>query len=82
MDLRSLAKAVPDRTKTASLGAKVPVTVTVIDVHGSTVLQHRMHGAPAFSMLISRRKTYTSALIGNGAGGPVNCHIINWLASV
>jgi len=64
MDLLSLAKTVADRVESASLQAKVPVTVTVIDVHGNLVLQHRMNGALAFSMLISRRKAYTSALIG------------------
>lgn len=64
MDLLSLAKNIADRVEAASRHANVPVTVTVIDVHGNAVLQHRMNGAPAFSMLISRRKAYTSALIG------------------
>ncbi|MBB4571415.1 GlcG/HbpS family heme-binding protein [Rhizobium leucaenae] len=63
MDLLSLAKDVAQRVEEESARAKVPVTVTVIDVHGNTVLQHRMNGALAFSMLISERKAYTSALI-------------------
>ena len=44
--------------------ARVPVSVCVIDIHGNIVLLHRMNGAPAFSMEISERKAYTSALVG------------------
>ena len=63
MDLLSLAKDIADWVEAESVRAEVPVTVTVIDVHGNTVLQHRMNGALPFSMLISERKAYTSALI-------------------
>lgn len=63
MDLLRHAKQIADLVETESIRAKVPVTITVIDVHGNIVLQHRMNGALAFSMLISRRKAYTSALI-------------------
>ena len=63
MDLLSLAKDIAARVEAESARTNVPVTVTVIDVHGNTVLQHRMNGALAFSMLISERKAYTSALI-------------------
>jgi uncharacterized protein GlcG (DUF336 family) len=42
----------------------VPVAVCVIDIHGNVVLKHRMSGAPAFSIEISERKAYTSALVG------------------
>ena len=42
----------------------VPVAVTVIDTQGNVVLIHRMTGAPAFSLELSERKAYTSALIG------------------
>lgn len=62
MDLLSLAKEIADCVEAASADAKVPVTVSVIDVHGNMVLQHRMNGALAFSMLISERKAYTCAL--------------------
>ncbi len=62
MDMLSLAKDIADCVETESVRAKIPVTVTVIDVHGNTVLQHRMNGALAFSRLISERKAYTSAL--------------------
>jgi uncharacterized protein GlcG (DUF336 family) len=40
------------------------VIVTVIDIHGNVVLTHRMTGAPAFSLELSERKAYTSALVG------------------
>ncbi len=64
MDLLSLAKQVADRVETQAREAKVPVAVCVIDVHGNLVLQHRMTGAPVFSLEISERKAYTSALVG------------------
>jgi len=43
---------------------KVPVAVCVIDIHGNIILKHRMSGAPAFSIELSERKAYTSALVG------------------
>ena len=42
---------------------QVPVAVCVVDVHGNVVLQHRMPGAPLFSLELSERKAYTSALV-------------------
>ena len=38
--------------------------MTVIDTQGNVVLIRRMTGAPAFSLELSERKAYTSALIG------------------
>lgn len=64
MDLLAIAKSAADRVETASLANKVPVAVCVIDVHGNVVLHHRMTGAPAFSIELSERKAYTSALVG------------------
>jgi uncharacterized protein GlcG (DUF336 family) len=64
MDLLSLAKDVANRVETEAIKAKTPVTVCVIDTHGNIVLQHRMEGAPIFSIEISERKAYTSALVG------------------
>jgi uncharacterized protein GlcG (DUF336 family) len=64
MDLLAFAKTVSDRVEAQSKLAKVPVAVTVIDVHGNMVLQHRMNGAPTFAIEISERKAYTSALVG------------------
>jgi uncharacterized protein GlcG (DUF336 family) len=64
MDLLAFAKKIADRIETQALRAKVPVAVSVIDIHGNVVLKHRMSGAPAFSIEISERKAYTSALVG------------------
>jgi uncharacterized protein GlcG (DUF336 family) len=64
MDLLKLAKDLADRVEAEATKAKVPVSVCVIDIHGNMVLLHRMNGAPAFSMEISERKAYTSALVG------------------
>jgi uncharacterized protein GlcG (DUF336 family) len=64
MDLLTLAKGVADRVEAEATKAGVPVAVCVIDVHGNLVLQHRMNGAPLFSVEISDRKAYTSALVG------------------
>jgi uncharacterized protein GlcG (DUF336 family) len=63
MDLLNIAKKVADRVEAESLKQGVPVAVTVIDIHGNIVLTHRMTGAPAFSLEISERKAYTSALV-------------------
>lgn len=64
MDLLATAKAAADRVESAATQAKVPVSVCIIDTHGNLVLLHRMTGAPAYSMEISERKAYTSALLG------------------
>jgi uncharacterized protein GlcG (DUF336 family) len=63
MELLSLARNVADRVEVEAAKARVPVAVTVIDVHGNIVLQHRMKGAPVFSLELSERKAYTSALV-------------------
>jgi uncharacterized protein GlcG (DUF336 family) len=64
MDLLTTAKALAERVEAEAAKAKVPVAVCVFDVHGNLVLQHRMNGAPVFSLEISERKAYTSALVG------------------
>src|SRR5205809_1170607 len=63
MDLLSLSKNVAAQVESQATKAKVPVAVSVVDVHGNVVLQHRMNGAPAFSLELSERKAYTSALV-------------------
>ncbi len=63
MDLLALAKTIADRVEVAAASRVVPVAVSIIDTHGN-ILQHRMSGAPAFSLEISERKAYTSALVG------------------
>ena len=64
MDLLAFAKNIADRVEAQSARAKVPVAVCVIDIHGNVILKHRMSGAPVFSIDISERKAYTSALVG------------------
>jgi uncharacterized protein GlcG (DUF336 family) len=64
MDLLAKAKVLAARVEDEATKAKVPVAVCVIDLHGNLVLQHRMNGAPVFSLEISERKAYTSALVG------------------
>lgn len=64
MELLTIAKKIADRGEDESLRQNVPVAVTVIDIHGNVVLTHRMTGAPAFSLELSERKAYTSALVG------------------
>ncbi|WP_066820251.1 GlcG/HbpS family heme-binding protein [Sphingomonas mali] len=64
MDLLTAAKTLAERVETEATKAKVPVAVCIVDVHGNLVLQHRMNGAPLFSLEISERKAYTSALVG------------------
>lgn len=64
MDLLALAKDLANRVEAEAAKAKVPVSVSVVDIHGNILLLHRMSAAPAFSMEISERKAYTSALVG------------------
>ena len=63
MDLLALAKTIAERVETEASRTSLRVAVCVIDIHGNTVLQHRMSGAPAFSIELSERKAYTSALV-------------------
>jgi uncharacterized protein GlcG (DUF336 family) len=63
MDLLTLAKNVAERAEAESITRKAPISVCIIDIHGNVVLQHRMTGAPAFSLELSERKAYTSALV-------------------
>ena len=64
MDLLAFAKTIANRVEAAASGVVVPVAVCIIDTHGNVILTHRMSGAPAFSLEISERKAYTSALVG------------------
>ncbi|MGO7638779.1 hypothetical protein AB9E25_34805, partial [Rhizobium leguminosarum] len=52
-DARARILKLQEQMEEEASAAKMPVTVTVIDVHGNSVLQHRMNGAIAFSMFIS-----------------------------
>jgi uncharacterized protein GlcG (DUF336 family) len=63
MELLTFAKDLAERVEAAATKAKVPVSVCVVDIHGNLVLQHRMTGAPVFSIEISERKAFTSAVV-------------------
>ena len=63
MDLLTFAKNVADRVEAKAAQTRVPVGVSVVDIHGNMILQHRMPGAPLFSLELSERKAYTSALV-------------------
>jgi len=63
MDLLMTAKTLAERVETEATRAGVPVAVCIVDIHGNLVLQHRMNGAPLFSLEISERKAYTAALV-------------------
>jgi uncharacterized protein GlcG (DUF336 family) len=64
MDLLAFAKKIAERVEAEAGRAKAPVSVSVVDTHGNIILKHRMSGAPAFSIELSERKAYTSALVG------------------
>ena len=62
MGLLALAKNTADRVEAEASRVKVPVAVCVIDAHGNVILEHRMNGAAVFSIELSERKAYTSAV--------------------
>src|SRR3984885_4329662 len=64
MDLLAFAKNIAERIERQAAKVKIPVAVCVMDIHGNIILKHRMSGAPAFSLELSERKAYTSALVG------------------
>ena len=63
MDLLMTAKTLAAQVEAEATRAGVPVAVCIVDIHGNLVLQHRMNGAPLFSLEISERKAYTAALV-------------------
>ena len=64
MTLLNLSKDIARSVESEAMKCNVPVAVSVVDIHGNLVLKHRMDGAPAFSIELSERKAYTSALVG------------------
>jgi uncharacterized protein GlcG (DUF336 family) len=63
MDLLELSKNLSSLIEDESRRIGVPVTVSVVDIHGNLVLKQRMQGAPVLSLEMSERKAYTSALL-------------------
>jgi uncharacterized protein GlcG (DUF336 family) len=41
----------------------IPICITIVDVHGSIVLLHRMPGSPILALEMSERKAYTSIVM-------------------
>ena len=42
MDLLAFAKNIADRIETAASRTQIPVAVSIIDIHGNMILQHRI----------------------------------------
>jgi uncharacterized protein GlcG (DUF336 family) len=57
---QKLARLIEERADTM----EVPITLSIVDVHGNIVLKERMPGAPLISVEMSERKAYTSAAFG------------------
>ena len=57
------AKLLASFAEDRALAMNVPITISVVDIHGNLVLKHRMPGAPLISVEMSERKAYTSALL-------------------
>jgi uncharacterized protein GlcG (DUF336 family) len=64
MDLLAIAKKFSERIEAEATRVRAPVAICVIDIHGNVILKHRMNRAPVFSIELSERKAYTSALVG------------------
>jgi uncharacterized protein GlcG (DUF336 family) len=54
------SKRLADLVEERALTLGVPITLSVVDIHGNLVLKHRMEGAPLISLEMSERKAYTS----------------------
>jgi uncharacterized protein GlcG (DUF336 family) len=63
MNLLETSKRLAQLVEEESRRINVPVTISVVDIHGNIVLKQRMQGAPLLSIEISERKAYTSALL-------------------
>jgi len=63
MDLLNESKKLANLIEQEASAADVPVTVSVVDIHGNLILKHRMNGAHFISVEMSERKAYTSALL-------------------
>jgi uncharacterized protein GlcG (DUF336 family) len=63
MNLLETSKRLAELVEEEARRINVPVTVSVVDIHGNIVLKQRMQGAPLLSIEMSERKAYTSALL-------------------
>jgi uncharacterized protein GlcG (DUF336 family) len=63
MNLLETSKRLAELVEEEARRMDVPVTISVVDVHGNIVLKQRMTGAPLISIEMSERKAYTSAVL-------------------
>jgi len=61
MNLLETAKRLAELAEEEAQRMNVPITISVVDIHGNIVLKHRMSGALLISIEMSERKAYTSA---------------------
>jgi uncharacterized protein GlcG (DUF336 family) len=61
MNLLETSKRLAELVEEEARRMNVPVTISVVDIHGNIVLKQRMTGAPLISIEMSERKAYTSA---------------------
>lgn len=61
MNLLETAKRLAEFAEEEARRMNVPITISVVDIHGNIVLKHRMPGALLISIEMSERKAYTSA---------------------
>jgi uncharacterized protein GlcG (DUF336 family) len=61
MNLLETAKRLAELAEEEARHMNVPITISVVDIHGNIVLKHRMSGALLISIEMSERKAYTSA---------------------
>lgn len=61
MNLLETAKRLAELAEEEARRMNVPITISVVDIHGNIVLKHRMPGALLISIEMSERKAYTSA---------------------
>ena len=66
MNLLETSKRLAELVEEEARLMNVPVTISVVDIHGNIVLKQRMQGAPLLSIEMSERKAYTSALLRMG----------------
>jgi uncharacterized protein GlcG (DUF336 family) len=63
MNLLEISKRLSELVEEEARRLSVPVTISVVDIHGNIVLKQRMPGAALISIEMSERKAYTSALL-------------------
>jgi uncharacterized protein GlcG (DUF336 family) len=64
MKVLEISKRLAEFVEEEARRINVPVTISVVDIHGNIILKQRMTGSPLLSIEMSERKAYTSALLG------------------